>query len=206
MIRHPDQSGVAFSQASDGDQRNLESRQRFSAQAGAPPSWALVRQVHGNVVHRAISEGVVGEGDAVWTSVPDLAVAILTADCFAVAMGSDNGVGVAHSGWRGAKAGVVTALRSAMTAGGAEPTWAAVGPGIRDCCFEVGPEVAAEFAGFTALTSWGTASVDLCGVIDRQLRGLQTWSLESCTFSDPGWFSHRKDASRMRLATIGWLT
>lgn len=205
MIRHPEQAGVAFSQSSDGDQRQFVNRRRFSTKTGAPQHWATVRQVHGNVVHRAQREGVVGDGDAVWTTEHGLTLAILTADCFGVVMGSDGSVGVAHAGWRGVKAGVITALRMAMTDEHKEPTWAAIGPGIGGCCFEVGPEVADQFTGFTDVTSWGTTSVDLSAAIHGELDGVETWALESCTYSDAGWLSHRKNATKKRLATIGWL-
>jgi copper oxidase (laccase) domain-containing protein len=80
-----------------------------------------------------------------------------------------------------------------------------VGPGIGSCCFEVGEEVAAEFEAVRDETTWGSTSVDLVAFLKTQLDGLDIWLADSCTFHQPGWFSHRRDQTPARLATIGWL-
>jgi hypothetical protein len=146
-----------------------------------------------------------GEGDALWSTVSRLPLAVFTADCFGVVLQAPDAVGVAHAGWRGASAGLLTKLRAEMTRSGHAPIRAAVGPGIRACCFEVGDEVATEFDGFTAATSWGTVSVDLAAYIVSELPGLRVWTADSCTRHQPGWFSHRRDQTTERLATIAWL-
>jgi hypothetical protein len=176
-----------------------------SAALGLPDVWASITQVHGNVVHRVDQPGLAGEGDAVWTTVSLLPLAVFTADCFGVVLQANRAVGVAHAGWRGASAGLVARLRDAMAGSGHAPIRAAIGPGIGPCCFEIGEEVAAAFDGFTAATSWGTPSVDLSGYIVSQLAGLEVWIADQCTRHQPGWFSHRRDQTKERLATIGWL-
>lgn len=206
MIQPPGWDGVAFSQGSDGDLRNdRDARSQAARALGVSPDWAEVRQVHGGDVVEVNSPGDAGEADALWTSERGLPLAVFTADCFGVVLSASDALGVAHAGWRGARAGLVTRLRQEMTANGHQPSRAAIGPGIGPCCFEVGPEVAAEFPGGVASTTWGTTSVDLPGVIEAQLVGVETWSLPSCTRHEPGWFSHRGDGTNQRLATIGWL-
>jgi YfiH family protein len=206
MIQVPGGDGVAFTEAGDGDQRNdRASRARVSAALGLPDEWATVDQVHGNTVYRVDEAGAAGEGDGLWTTVPHLPLVVFTADCLGVVLHASHAVGVAHAGWRGARSGLVTKLRVEMSEAGHIPTRAALGPGIGACCFEVGEEVAMEFDRFRDSTTWGTSSVDLAASIRSELSGLEIWSADSCTLHDPGWFSHRRDETASRLATIGWL-
>ena len=206
MIRPPGVDGVAFTEAGDGDQRmDPRSQAVVSAALGVPDEWASVRQVHGNLVHRVSRPGEAGEGDALWSTVSDLPLAVFTADCFGVVLHAPHAVGVAHAGWRGSRAGLLTKLRDEMAASGHAPTRAAVGPGIGACCFEVGDEVAIEFDGFTTSTTWGTTSVDLPSFIASELSHLEVWNADACTLHRPGWFSHRRDQTQARMASIGWL-
>ncbi|HSO50598.1 MAG TPA: polyphenol oxidase family protein, partial [Acidimicrobiia bacterium] len=161
MKRPPGGNGVAFTACGDGDQRHdLPARSAVSSWLGISRSWATLRQVHGNPVVRATSPGELGEADGLWTDLPDLPLAVFTADCFGVVLISRDAVGVAHAGWRGAAERVVTALRAEMESEGHVPTAAAIGPGIGPCCFEVGPEVAERFPDEVTETTWGALSVD----------------------------------------------
>lgn len=206
MIRPPDRNGVAFTEATDGDLRGDQgARARVSELLGIPPNWATVRQVHGGHTIRVDKPGDAGEADAMWTTSPGLPLAVFTADCFGVVLHAPGAVGVAHSGWRGADAGVVQNVRDEMTAAGHPPAVAEVGPGIGACCFEVGDEVSARFVDAVGQTTWGTTSVDLLAVINKQMEGLEMWTTPGCTRHEDRWFSHRRDATPMRLATIGWI-
>jgi hypothetical protein len=197
-------SGLAvFSEAGDGDLRaDLDARRRLSARLGISEDWAVVDQVHGAVVVDVAGPGNHGPADGLFTEMPDLPLAVFTADCVGVVMLADDAIGVAHAGWRGAEAGVVTALRSRFDAAGRQVRRAVIGPHIRSCCFEVGPEVAERFAGHVAETTWGTTSVDLAGVIRAQLSGIDVEDLTACTHHEGSWFSHRRDSDPRRLAAL----
>ena len=41
--------------------------------------------------------------------------------------------------------------------------------------------------------------------IKKDLDGLQVWSSRVCTRHEPGWFSHRKDATNSRMASVVWI-
>lgn len=113
---------------------------------------ARVRQVHGRSV-RVLARGGVAdadldetpEGDAVVSSEPGLALAVLVADCVPILI-ADARAGVAaavHAGWRGTAAGVAAEAIGAMRRLGADTSTlvAAIGPSIGPCCYEVGDEL-----------------------------------------------------------------
>lgn len=200
------QGRTAFSTAEAGDLRSdAGARATFAAALGISSEWATVRQVHGGTVVRVHRPGDAGMADALFTTASGLPVVIFTADCFAVALYCDHGVGMAHAGWRGLSARVIRNLREAMTDAGAEPTHATIGPGIGPCCFEVGEEVASVFGGHEAVTTWGTPSVDLAGVVRDELDGLEWWEDGRCTHCGSGFFSHRRDRTTKRMAGVAWL-
>lgn len=198
--------GAAFTTAVDGDTRgDASSRHRVASVLGLPHDWATVRQVHGAGVVTVDGPGEAGAADALFSQTPGLPLAVFTADCVGVVIEGPGAVGVAHAGWRGAEAGVVGALLDRFTEAGIDPDRATIGPHIRSCCFEVGPEVAEAFPDHVERTTWGTTSVDLAGAIRADLDGLPTADLGGCTMCGPDAFSHRRDSDQRRMAAIGWL-
>jgi YfiH family protein len=199
-------AGAVFSEVADGDVRHdLGARQSLSTALGVSDVWATVQQAHGSTVLHATKPGQLGEGDAAWTTVTGLPLAVFTADCFGVVVSSREAVGVAHAGWRGAHAGVVTRLVETMRSAGHEPERSMIGPGIGPCCFEVGPEVAALFPDAGSETTWGAMSVDLVRVISPQLAGLTLDVVGGCTRHEERFFSHRRDQTSCRQVALGWL-
>ena len=130
---------------------------------------ATLRQVHSaNCVRAAGRGGVLGEGDALLENTPGAVVAVKTADCLPILLVDEGhgAVAAVHAGWRGTVAGIARRAVEAMRAEfGARPgeLHAAIGPGIGKCCYEVGPEVAAQFG------QQGRAHVDLAAANRRQL-------------------------------------
>lgn len=84
------------------------------------------------------------EGDAMITTVPGIALCILTADCVPILFADAKAgvIGAAHAGWKGALSGVVEATLNAMETLGADRSeiTAAIGPAIQQDSYEVGPE------------------------------------------------------------------
>ncbi|NQV06026.1 laccase domain-containing protein [bacterium] len=207
MIRPVGFRGAAFGAALEGDGRkDPVARAAISAALGIPSDWAWVRQVHGTGVAVATEPGLQGPADGIITSVEMLPLAIATADCYPVVIEGDDGAGIAHVGWRGAVAGVVTAVREALLDSGTAPIRAAIGPGIRSCCFEVGAEVSEEFdEGHRATTRWGTQGIDLVAAIMAQLEGLDVWDSGVCTMCGSGHHSFRRDGTAFRQVGIAWV-
>jgi hypothetical protein len=84
------------------------------------------------------------------TAAPELLLTIQTADCFPVVLVDTKrrATGVFHAGWRGTVRRIVEKGVGEMRRYfGTRPQdiKAAIGPGIHNCCYEVGREVIAQF-------------------------------------------------------------
>lgn len=128
-----------------------ENRRRLGAAFKARPVFA--RQVHGNTVLRvdnAPADGAAGEGDALITNQPGLALCAQTADCTPVLLydRETRAIAAIHAGWRGVIAEVIpAAIRALSDAYGARPEalQAVIGPAVSAENYRVGPEVLEQF-------------------------------------------------------------
>ena len=134
------------------------------------PNLATLQQVafRGVRGRRRAAAGVLGTGDALLENTPGAVVAVKTADCIPILLVDERSRAVAavHAGWRGTVARIAEAAVAAMRDRfGSAPAdlHAAIGPGIGKCCYEVGPEVAAQFG------ERGRAHIDLAEANRRQL-------------------------------------
>jgi purine-nucleoside/S-methyl-5'-thioadenosine phosphorylase / adenosine deaminase len=194
------------------DQREAVAMNRARVAAAlevAPARLLSLHQTHSADVVVAGPEGWTERprADAAVTTVPGLAIGILTADCAPVLMSDrDAGViGAVHAGWRGALDGVLEAAVGAMERLGAAPASirAAVGPTISQRAYEVGPEFfdrfRAEEAGYERFfvpAQGDRLRFDLPGFVLERLReagvGEAGW-IGACTYSDPErFFSYRR--------------
>lgn len=197
-----------------------ENHRRVAAAAGyAPGDLRGIRQVHGRAVWRAVTAPEGAEGDALWARVSDgpVVVGVVTADCVPVLLADRAGTAVAavHSGWRGTVQDVVGATVAALAADGVDPAdlVAAIGPCIEVDAFEVGEEVAREFApAFVRRDLGARPHVDLVAAVRAQLQaaGVPAGAIDrvgGCTWSQPDkYFSYRRDGAGIgqMLAFIGF--
>ncbi len=110
-----------------------------AAWVGEGRARATMRQVHGAAV-LAGRPGDCGEGDALVTTLPGLALEVVTADCVPILVAADGQVAAIHAGWRGLVGGVVAATLKSFGDPARATAW--IGPAIGACCYEVGEEVA----------------------------------------------------------------
>lgn len=127
---------------------------------------ARLHQVHGAAVLRVPQEtsapgasGVCGDGDALMTEDPSVALAVKVADCVPVLLADTRtgAVAAVHAGWRGTAAGIVeAAVANLGRAFGSRPDdlVAAIGPSIGPCCYEVGTDVFDTFLEAGMLPDW----------------------------------------------------
>jgi hypothetical protein len=197
-----------------------QNRRILADQAGSPVGF--VRQIHGTNVlattaaqageRQTAGPGDLPEADGQLTSDRGCALAALTADCLPVAVAGEGAVAMLHAGWRGLAGGIleegVARLRALGISG---PLSAAIGPGARACCYEVGPEVHAAFADEPERVHRG-ANLDLPGIAAERLgrAGVtEVHDIGLCTIcSHPAlFFSHRRDHGLTgRQAGVAWLT
>jgi hypothetical protein len=133
------------------------------------PQLATLKQIHSAAcVPAGGASGVLGEGDALLENRPGAVVAVKTADCLPILLVDvrNRAVAAVHAGWRGVAGHIVErAVESIREQFGTGPRdlHAAIGPGAGACCYEVGPEVAAQFG------IEGRTKLDLAGIARERL-------------------------------------
>jgi polyphenol oxidase len=179
-------------------------------------------QVHGRTCFEADARTLdtVPQADAAWTRERGLALAVLTADCVPVVIADRRGslVAVAHAGWRGLVAGVLSAVVESLPEQPADLT-AWLGPAIGPSAYEVGEEVVAAIAalpdGVRMMESCARPSggsrrflldlFELSGQLLKQAGVSQVASERLCTHTDRRFYSYRRDGVTGRMATLAWL-
>lgn len=177
-----------------------------------------MNQVHSDhvVVVDGPVEAAVDNTDALVTTTPRLALAVVTADCVPVLLGDARAgvVAAVHAGRVGAQNGVVARTVEAMLEAGARAgdISALLGPAVSGVNYEVPEAMAAEveaaLPGSRTTTSRGTPGLDLRAGIARQLTDLGITAIDvdpRCTVADRNLFSHRRDAPTGRLASLVWM-
>jgi YfiH family protein len=233
----------------DDDPANVAAnRERLAAAVGLERERFLYgRQVHGTTVRRATEPPhpgrPVAEEDGQATALRGIAALVFVADCLPVmlaaersgkATSGDRGsscVAALHCGWRPLAGGIVPEGVAALRELGADgPVCAAIGPGARGCCYAVGEEVHAAFAGVPgasasagglpvsagglasgyrlAASLGGERNLDLGAVARHALAqaGVETvHDSELCTICSEAFFSHRRDSGVTgRQAGVVW--
>ncbi len=194
----------------------IENRRRVAEHLSSPlDDVQTAYQVHGRnvvAVERLVPREELPEADGLVTRTRGLAIGVLTADCTPVLFADPSAkiVGVAHAGWKGARAGVVEATVEAMVALGAKrgAIRAAIGPTISQEAYEVGPELEADFLAeasdnarfFSRRTSGAKLHFNLPGYVHGKLSQLGLSAVDvlpHCTYRNESlFFSYRRATHR----------
>jgi uncharacterized protein, YfiH family len=209
-----------------GDDPTAVARNRdFLAQQIGVQQWPWLQQIHGVAVQRIsgkLQQGVCA--DAVYTSQPGIACAVLTADCLPILLCDVTGtqVAAAHAGWRGLAAGVI---QNTVTEFSSPPVelMAYLGPAIGPRHFEVGEDVYRAFAqlfekagadmewreSFRPSNRPGHFYANLYGLarcVLQQLGVQQVFGGDFCTYADAErFYSYRRDGVTGRMVSAIWL-
>jgi polyphenol oxidase len=189
----------------DERERVLENRRIVAGMAGVDVDHVVMGwQVHGTDVRDwtgippdpgyarpAPGAGDLHKLDGHMTRDAGVAMLVMVADCYPVALSDGEQVAMLHCGWRPLAGGILEqALERFDT-----PPAAAVGPGIGGCCYEVGEEVLEAFADVEGAAS--ERMLDLRRVISARLAAAGVKDVQHddhCTSCEPGlYFSHRRD-------------
>ncbi len=191
------------------DQTDLTRPQKkfFSKNTGLTLSSIVnVRQVHGNnvivVKARPRIKELLENADGIITNVPNLPIAIRTADCLPIFLCDPKNqvIGVVHAGWRGIKKGIIAQALKAMKKdfhSRYQDVRVAIGPAIKSCCYRVGAEFNSHFPEETLKKDKGYY-LDLVAVARKQLFDLgvfprNVYDSTICTSCDKDYFSYRRE-------------
>lgn len=175
-------------------------------------------QIHSSRVKIGHSPGSIPAVDGVVTNRKDLVLSIQVADCIPLFLFDPrtHWIGLVHAGWRGIAGGIGRNAVAVLVAEGVEARDLVVlmGPSIRNCCYEVGPEVADQFASrYTQAGKGDRSYLDLQGSLTEQLleSGVEAGRIldrADCTCcSGERFYSYRREgpeAGRM-IAICGWV-
>ena len=148
-----------------------------------------------------------------FTSLPELWLAIRTADCLPILFVDPRAkvIAAVHAGWRGTVDQILVKTVARLTTECQcvpADLLVAIGPGISACCFEVGAEVANQFeSAYVSTGSTGKVHIDLkkanlAQLLQVGVRAKNIDVAEACTICTPGFHSYRgnKTAERMNSA------
>lgn len=173
-----------------------------------------LKQVHGNRVIAAPQAGIM-TADACYTRESGLACAIRTADCLPIFLCNESLTQVAliHAGWRSLAQGIIG--RTVASFPPDDQLFAALGPAISECHYEVGREVYSAFDDKRAFTPAhkGKWRLSLYTLAVNQLEAHRVCcgsKPDWCTYEQAEWFhSYRRAglsaAPYDRIANFIWL-
>jgi len=186
-------------------------RERLAAAVGLPRGRFLYgRQVHGTTVRRGTEPPSdarpAADEDGQATVLEDAAALVFVADCLPVLVAGEGGVAALHVGYRPLAGRIIAEGVAALRELGVDgPLAAAIGPGARGCCYEVGEEVHAMIPGARV----GERNLDMPGAARRQLEEAGVEVVHDtglCTMCrNDLFFSHRADGGVTgRQAGVVW--
>jgi YfiH family protein len=200
----------------DSSEKVARNREIAMDRLGLPADRLVAcRQIHSVAVvtvERPWRPEEAPRADGLVTTVPGVALGVLTADCAPILMHDPVArvIGAAHGGWRGALCGIVEATIGRMVGLGAECSRirAAIGPRIGPQSYEVGPEFRETFLAddpndsrwFAPARREGHFFFDLAGYLAHRLARLGVVQVEitdhDTVTEEDRFFSYRRTCLR----------
>jgi len=171
----------------------------------------FMNQVHGDDVVEVKTLIDDPTCDALITTVPGIALAVMVADCIPLLLSSSGVVGAVHVGRRGLMNSVAIKAVEAMRALGAGQIHAQLGASICGRCYEVPQEMADEVTvkhpAASSLTNNLTPALDLprALIADLVAIGVTYEASPICTLENNEYFSYRRHNITGRNAGVVWL-
>ena len=165
---------------------------------------ARVNQVHGSRIHKIEkSDGYIENADGLFTEKSNLALAIMTADCFSVQLIGNKAVANLHCGWRSIYSNIMSNAFQMFEKIQDKINTAVVGIGICEKCYEVSEELAVKFSdkfGINILKDDnGNFFLDLRKIIVQNLLKSDIKNIlhiNYCSKCDSFLYSHRRDKGK----------
>jgi polyphenol oxidase len=195
-----------------GDQPEIVgyNRSSLSDEIGLPIQF--MEQVHGDQIE-VIDDFTQSSptADALVTSNPQIALAVMVADCIPLLLANQGSIAAVHVGRKGLLNGVWHRAIVKMRELDSSPISAVIGPSICGRCYEVSPEIFAEvtrlFQRAAAETIQGTPSLDLAAALTFELEKIEieVLTVARCTVEDSSLYSYRRDGVTGRQAGVIWI-
>ena len=191
------------------DAESVATNRQLLAKITGPVQF--MNQVHGDEVVEVKTLGDDPTADALITTVPGIALAVMVADCIPLLLSSSGVVGAVHVGRRGLMNSVAIKAVEAMRALGAGQIHAQLGASICGRCYEVPQEMADEVTvkhpAASSLTNNLTPALDLprALIADLVASGVTYEASPICTLENNEYFSYRRHNITGRNAGVVWL-
>ncbi len=175
-----------------------------------------LKQVHSAEIAYTRQPGQIENVDGVITNNTDLILSIQVADCIPIYIIDNRNkiFGLIHAGWRGISKGIIeqSVLKLAEMNSNMAAIKILLGPAIRQCCFEVGPEVSKLFDSKFQNDGKGDRSyLDLQGIIINEyvrngILAEKISDIEICTHCSDDYYSFRRNGKRAgrMIAMMGY--
>ena len=185
-----------------------DDRGGLSTLVGLNPNHVVKpKQVHSAEVKFVYTPGEIAATDALISNSNSIVLSIQVADCIPLFLADPlNGIiGLVHAGWRGIEKRIISDTVNIMVqkGGSRKGIIAFMGPSIRQCCFEIGPEVSKKFPidclinGNQDRSFLDLQQVATNQLIDSQVLDKNILSSEECTKCNPDkYFSYRRSGSK----------
>lgn len=208
------------SHVGDDEAAVVANRAKLAAELKLPSAPVWLDQVHSNeVIHAdSVQSQAPIAADASVSASKNVVCAVLTADCLPVFFCNQNGskVAVAHAGWRGLHAGILSNTLAAMKTDPGD-ILVSLGPAIGPQSFEVGEEVFHSFTDKNEINKAAFVATKeahyLCDIYQLARLELQSLGVKSiaggglCTYRDnQRFYSYRKQPKTGRMASLIWFS
>lgn len=174
----------------EGFQEFVWQKHGFGTREGNPGADITLRQIHSDrVVNANGLSNREREGDALVTDEIGRSIGVRTADCVPILLldAGNRAIAAVHAGWRGTAARVVMHAIERMRSDfgtSARYIYAAVGPCIRGCCYEVGHEVAEQFEAGAVQTVGGANGKHRLNLAQANRQQMETAGIDPARIFD----------------------
>ncbi|MRI59301.1 MAG: peptidoglycan editing factor PgeF [Epsilonproteobacteria bacterium] len=189
------------------DPKAVERNRQILFQKANITQAQFAHQIHGTQIRYIDKISSAPHCDGLITDRANLPLAIMSADCFGVLL-YDEAAGVIaalHAGRSGASEGIVKKGIAKLNEFGAKNPHAIIGPGIHVCCYEISPQLAAQYPKrFIKKDRF----LDIKKIIYEDLKegGVESiYDYNICTACDKRYYSYRREGVTGRFATIIWM-
>lgn len=168
----------------------------------------FLNQIHSSIILNASCSANGCDGDALISADKNIAIGVVVADCVPMLFydKSKSIIAAVHAGWRGSADDIAIKTVQKMQNDyecKLENICVAIGPAIKDCCYEVGGEVCEQFG-----LEPKKQKIDLQTINKNRLNKYGINNVEVmpvCTSCNNNFFSYRRDKNCGRIAAIIWL-